>query len=417
MMKEREMATTVNIPTANVARLVKKFSQMNKRAAKIGIENAIRYTLDNNRLFEVTRHTERGTAYQLPMTPVIVAMRDDIVLPGGWRLVAALDHRGQVAEDGTFVGPIVNAVPGQEIPASYRQAKATCDHCSTKRNRVDTFVVRNVDGEYAQVGRQCIADFLGSKDALTIAKEAAHLMAFIIGLNDEEGMYSRYTPTAWVLVEMLTTVAAIIRNSGWVPRSQRETAYPTADNAWAWFETHFAPIHHKNPSSVEYPPVETDDDAVTAQNAIAWVLAESPRNDFIHNLQSIARVGFVSQKTAGFAASIVSSYKKSVERELRYAAERKAADACHVSAFVGTEGERVRALSINILGTFESEGQYGLMTRVVFQDADGNDFVWFASGATRFAQGESYTVSLTVKRHNEWRGRKQTQVNRMTEAK
>lgn len=419
---------TFNIPACNIEALERKLTALVERASKLGLTDALNWT--KGEPFEVEQHTGRGNHHTVEYVPVTVEAAGDIKLPGGWQLVAVLDHRSADT-------PIILSVPGAgDLPLRYRLAGPDCDHCKIDRRRNDTFIIRaeasedflpiKVVGrsgyEYRQVGRTCIADYLGHKDALAIASSFQTIATFIEGLRDEEGEFYRRTPTTWKLTDMLAFVSAIIRESGWVPRSQKDTAHPTADAAWGWFSGDFEPIKvtgRDGGAETVYPPAVEERDIETARLALDWLATAtfSGNNNYIYNLQTIAHAGWVTERTIGLAASIVSTYKRQVERDLRYAAERKERDNGHVSEFVGTEGERLHGLTITVLGTYESEGDYGLTTRVVFKDEAGNDFVWFASGSPDFEQGESYTVNLTVKRHNEYRGRKQTQVNRMARAK
>ena len=136
----------------------------------------------------------------------------------------------------------------------------------------------------------------------------------------------------------------------------------------------------------------------------------------MYNIQTIAKTQGVTAKTIGLAASIIGTYKRQVERDIRYAAKKKAEQAANgdqPSEWVGEVKERLRKLEIKVFGTYETEGDYGMTTRVVFKDTTGNDFIWFASGSVELEQGEGYLVDATVKKHNEFRGVKQTQVNRV----
>ena len=57
---------------------------------------------------------------------------------------------------------------------------------------------------------------------------------------------------------------------------------------------------------------------------------------------------------------------------------------------------------------------YGTSTVLKFIDKDGNNLVWFGSGAiTDYDLNEEYTIKGTVKKHETYNGIKQTQINRV----
>ena len=418
MMNETKAINTFDIPRGNIPALERKLKSLAKRASKLELGELLKWTLAES--FQVEKTSASGRKYFVTYTPVTLTVAGDIVLPGGWHLVGVLDHTSADT-------PIIRSVPGEELPVEYRAAGPDCDHCKGKRRRNTTIVIRSEEtraecgmDEYKQVGSTCIADYLGHKSALDIATSYQYIGDFISGLSDEDGEFRRVTPSAWELADCLAFVAACVRLDGWAPRSNSDN--PTANQAWSWFIRNFRPIVTKRDGTI-YPPEVTDKDIELAAKALKWLDVQNPakaKSDYIYNIQTIAKAETVTPKTIGMAASIIGTYKRDVERQLRYAAERKAkaaANGGHVSKWIGKDKERLRKLGITVLGTYETEGDYGLSTRVVFQDGLGNDFVWFASGSVELEQGASYIVDATVKRHNEFKGNKQTQVNRVRVAR
>ena len=55
-------------------------------------------------------------------------------------------------------------------------------------------------------------------------------------------------------------------------------------------------------------------------------------------------------------------------------------------------------------------------TLLSFEDETGNEFTWFTGGAKGFVVGDAVTVKATVKRHDVYRGVKQTVLNRVQKA-
>lgn len=393
------------IPSSNLSALEKDLSKLNKRARKLGLdvlswEYGERFTVEKGA-------NDDGRKRLIEYVPVTINLDGDIKLPGGWHLVAALDHRSADT-------PIILPVPGEELPKRFRSSGPNCNHCKLDRRRNDTFVIRDEGGEYKQVGRTCIADYLGHKDALNIARAYQFVSSFVESLRDEDSGYYRAVPSIWNLESCLEFVAALVREDGWTPRSGN-FGCATADNAWSWFVDDFQPVRTKR--GLIHPPEVTDKDKELAAKARAWLDVQDPtkaKSDYIYNIQAIVKAGQVTRRTIGLAASIIGTYKRQVERDLRYAHERKEKENGRPSEWVGEVKKRIKGLEIEVFGTYETEGDYGLYTRVVFKDSEGNEFVWFASGSTDLEQGRKYKVDATVKKHNEFKGKKQTQVNRVT---
>jgi hypothetical protein len=396
---------TIKIPRANLAALIRDLTKLKKRAEKLGLADALSWELGE--AFLVDGKNKAGRKIKVEYVPVTVNLANEIKLPGGWHLVAALDHRSADT-------PIILPVPGEELPVRFRSSGPDCNHCKLDRRRNDTFVIRDERGEYKQVGRTCIADYLGHKDALNIARAYQFVSQFVDKLRDEDSeYYGNRAPSIWDLKDCLEFVAALVREDGWTPRSAYGTS--TATQAWGWLLQNFKPV--RTQKGLVYAPDVIDKDKELAARALDWLDVQDPtkaKSDYIYNIQAIAKAGQVTQRTIGLAASIIGTYKRQVERDLKYARERKEKENGRPSEWVGEVKKRIKGLEIEVLGAYETEGDYGLYTRVVFKDAEGNDFVWFASGSTDLEQGRKYKVDATVKKHNEFKGSKQTQVNRVT---
>lgn len=91
-----------------------------------------------------------------------VAILGDAPTTGDWEYVALLHH---VRVEGDEVATILHRAPGavhlsDDELATYRARGPICDHCSFRRARHDTYVVRHrVTGQCAQVGRSCLETY------------------------------------------------------------------------------------------------------------------------------------------------------------------------------------------------------------------------------------------------------------------
>jgi len=96
---------------------------------------------------------------------------------------------------------------------------------------------------------------------------------------------------------------------------------------------------------------------------------------------------------------------EAIERMKQREAEGRA------SEHVGEIKERIE-FEAEVTGVYGTEGYYGHTDIVKFKDNDGNQFTWFASGYTDLARGDRMSIKGTVKKHDEYRGIKQTVLTR-----
>lgn len=317
----------------------------------------------------------------------------------------------------------VRATPGNSIPAEYRRRVGECDHCHTHRNRTETFVVRHENGEHRMVGRNCIKDFLGHANPHSLASLAELLSAFDrlardAGEEDWGGGLGR-APELYELEDFLAVTAACIRVDGWLSRTAARARYDgapaTADDV----------LRHLNPPTYGGDEAmrlwrawraereTTEKDAERAAAAAAWAkgLSEDGEGleDYLYNVNLIARSGLVRGKSVGIAASIIAAYDKEVERRAR--AERRGE-----SHHVGEIGKRME-MTVTLHKVVPIDGWEYTSYLHIMSDAAGNDIKWFASNRGDFEVGETYRVMATVKDHTDWKGRPVTMVNRVALAK
>lgn len=98
--------------------------------------------------------------------------------------------------------------------------------------------------------------------------------------------------------------------------------------------------------------------------------------------------------------------KREVER-----AERAERDA--LSNFIGAVGER-REFTGEVFSAFEKRCEYGGPSLFITKFHVGDDIVSYVGGKPLGEKGESITIRATIKRHEEYKGVKATQISRPT---
>jgi superfamily I DNA/RNA helicase len=87
--------------------------------------------------------------------PLKVAIFFDPIRAGGWELVGVIKRTGAKYA--------IERVGADSISDHFLDDPENCEHCQTRRHRIETFILRDTGGAYKQVGSSCIHEFLGDK--------------------------------------------------------------------------------------------------------------------------------------------------------------------------------------------------------------------------------------------------------------
>ena len=342
----------------------------------------------------------------------------------GWEFVATLQHLEGIN--------VIRRVPGTEEDvdlSQHRAGEATCDYCKTVRDRKDTFIVHQVDADAAnaeladehgnvQVGRNCLRDFLGHGDPQQIAAYLERWMALdLLEVEDEDGDERGGRVKTYMPVEdYLVHVATMLRTNGWRPRSAGPPA--TADQAR---DNRFYFMRGSKDRTGQPMWVDpTPEDEERAKAAIAWAREHlgakvnaahmdkqtGAATDFEHNMYAVVKGDHVPEKGEGIAAYVIVAHSKFIEREIE---QRERAKVDAESEYVGTVGERMD-IEATVMNVHEYEGNYGTTFITKLRDDQGNVYTWF--GSYELERGAVVKAKWTIKNHEEYKGTKQTVLNR-----
>lgn len=446
------MQATYSIPECNLSELESRIEKLNRRAVKLGVPEIV-VTKQPECVKHQVRQLTTGQEIGGPATKLV--WRDSIekvANPGaaylanafeptgvvmawwsvtvtgetpsfdGWEFIAVLEPMH--TEDGDALN-LIQAVPGMACPIEYRTRIGECDHCHAFRNRKQTFVVRHMDGSHKCVGRQCVKDFLGyngDPHALAAWSEMlAELGDLCESAGDEEFFgCGRLRDDGWDLRHFLTLTACRIRLFGWLGRGKAEAMFDrrqsTADNVLEILtppNKTFSPETYRAWEEFVAKHEVNDSDKAMAEAAIEWAKSipsnEIEGNDYLANVNLVARVGVATRKTVGIAASVIVAYAKAMEWEVNR--QRQAAKP--ESNWVGEIGVRIPMLKVTCEKVIANEGSYGVIGIHKMADEFGNDLTWFASSGDWLKEGETVHIAASVKKHGEFRGRKQTILTRV----
>lgn len=395
--------TIFRIPTSNLARLTEEVAKINRKTAKLGCEPVVLHYHG----VELETKKQGESEYQIEYTHVTatgVAPKLD-----GWRLVAAVERVASGEKQ-------VRTVPGVSCPTGFRTRDNTCDHCQTKRFRKEVFVLAHDDGRHVQVGRQCVADFLGGQSPERLLGSASCLWAWQTVASEAETL--GWGGSAEVLVppqSVLVTAALVVRKIGWQPKSNcPENRIPTSHHVQRllWPAYGADAERQRNEFIKDHDLFETEADVATATAALEWgkALPTDTQNDYLYSLGVACRNPTCDAKGLGLLVSVIAAHQRELGKEVERAQAAKTLPSAHVGVL------DVRQVFGPLTVTFSKhiESDYGVQTLVKFVDADGNRLVWWGSGDVEWATvGAVVTVKATPKKHTVFNGVAETNINRV----
>lgn len=403
---ENQVTRAFRIHDQNLAQFEDAMNRLARRAKRLGCEPVAFAKGDAEDVPEMITRDGRKvpTGFVFRYWPVTVSGKAPKF--NGWTFAATMQH---VATDDGSQQTLLRSVPGSTvaIPETYRTVGPNCAHCNQNRRRADTYLLAHDSGKLIQVGSTCLRDFLGHDSPEHLAEMAEWLRdACEAGEEGEEygGGGSSGGRGHYTVLHFLGYVSAAMREHGWTPRSKAMPEFgkpSTADIAYS------SMLHPRDPKSLA--PVSSDEER--AALALEWARTLNERNetgaDYLYNVNVVARCTVLGNRSTGLAASIISAYERAMGQE----AERKLARAA--SGHVGTVDARM-VVTLTIVTIRELDGNYGVTRMHNMVDAAGNRFKWFGSGAGAEIgkEGETVTIKATVKKHDEYKGIKETVLSR-----
>lgn len=395
------------IPATCMDALREKIEKLNKKAAKLGQASIVLTVLEPPAVKKF-KDDLTGVEYERVFHRCTVTGEAPKI--AGWTLVAVLEPQ----DNGEMV---VREVPGQTCPKGFFTTDLTCDHCNSKRRRNNIFVLRD-EGEYhKQVGRQCLADFLGHQSPESMLAYAEMMADFRKNLSDAEdegyGFGGKRERVA-DLRHFVAVCSVLIRRVGWQSRtSAREESGGTATANSAW-DICTRPNEKEVREFVERKKIHAnDEDGAVAEKALEWARAipkEMAESSYLHDLGVICRQEVVNFKNAGYAASVLNAYHRHLsDQQAKIVKAQNNANKKHV----GTLGERQDFANVKLVVLRPIGGMYP-KSLAKFSDPDGNMLVWFASGCPQWLKvGDTYTITGTVEKHEAYNGEPQTVLKRV----
>lgn len=329
----------------------------------------------------------------------------------GWEFLAVVEP----LTGGNLIRQVPDAVIADGELLRWRQGAVQCDHCTTVRRRLETFIVRadGTDhsipkGAYKQVGRQCLSAFLGGRSpaAIVWALGWADLLSRAAGESDGEGGGWREAPQVFAPAVVLAWTAAVVRLNGFVSRKAAELHQSSStSDVVSYLLTPVTGQGREAWRRACEKHLPTDADRACGAAALAWAKELPGVSDYERNLSLVARQEVLTRRHLGTLASAIQAHARVLGDAATLAARGGAP-----SAHQGTIGAKLE-LAVTIERCHTTNGNFGPRHIITMRDATGNAYVWCTGTATA-TPGSTHTVKGTVKRHSDYKGEAQTELTR-----
>jgi hypothetical protein len=387
------------IPSYKRKQILNKIEGLNKRI--VGMEGQrIEYTasLDYEKTININDADMLVKVFDIDVTNPMVSLN-------GWSFLAITEH----SKKGNI---ILKKLYDVEIPEQYQNSDTYCEHCNTNRYRKYTYLVYNNDTkEIHQVGSTCLTAYLGFDASLLMAHAElfTHLKTIMDDDRERGRMVKRGVETQTV-ENFLKLAIVTIEKYGYVSAKKAREYYANGN------ELHEDSIYHnatgytvwginynKKYWKNELEEAKTDRVNEIYTKIIEWVKGLETKSDYIRNIQILVDRDYVTYKTATTAASIVGVYNMNLQKN-------KVEDK-KVSNWFGTIKERIDVdLILKRKTPFESK--FGISNCYMFETQEGNVAILFTA-AVELEEGKRYVGKATVTKHTEYKGLKQTVINRV----
>lgn len=368
------MNTQYLIPSQNVTKLQADIAKLAKKAAKLGCAAPVLIVGD-------TVSVKVGeTAYGdfIYTQKVEVSVTGEAPKLNGWSFIGVVES----VEGST----VLRSVPGHAIPEQYRAADpCNCDHCKINRRRNSTFIVQSESGEFKQVGRSCIRDFLGHANPEHVAAYAQHLAE--INVSDYDSDEGSYGSTQMAYAPDVVVAAAI--------RSIKLFGYRKTDSDNNTRDSIACHLFGKDEQS--RLPVEQADRDLAVQ-AITWMQQQSG-SEFLLNVAAYAKCEAAPYKAFGYIAAATMMFMREMDMIKQSESKRSGIN----NEAIAANGEKIKVICTVISARPFIRAAYSYydsgVSQVLMLKTENNQLIKVFTTNMDIKEGDTVTVSGKIKEH------------------
>lgn len=375
------------VPEWNIDKIYKLQKKLQKRSERIGLEPLVFQIGEPYYASLINENKQERFWKEYP-----VEISGSIPVVEGWEPIAYIEHRHAD-------GNIVKTFGDGQVPKRYRNCDPFCEHCETHKIKVHSYVIRHVDtDEYKMVGMGCINQYVNA-DMLNVFKYLDRVMKDVdqVANPDPEEMQYRQRWAEVSVRQALAVAACSVSKHGYIKSSlgRTSTRNDVNDEFFSIYREHF------------YPAEDVAEKAGLVDRCINYWLEQSPKNDFVHNVQVIFGEGHVASNNMGYLVGAIGSYMNHVEQESKKNSFNV------VNEYLDAEIKDRLEIDVIYLGAYTFQSYYGWTNIHRFVDKDGHVMVWFSGNNVDAEHGDNLHIKATVKKFQEYKDKKQTVITRV----
>lgn len=377
----------------------KKLNRIAKKCAKHG----------NDFIFEIKG--EEIKSYENKETKLIEHFKFILVEVEGtakienWECVAVVENH----DAGNIIRKINTEI---DIPNRFKFTENICEHCNSKRQRKNLYVIHNVNtDEWKQVGGSCLKLY-------TNGLNMEYITAYMDGITTLEEANS--VPASggnvyYAVEEVLSYAVEVIDKVGYFnAQSQFATKYMVSPFLYNHLYKAIELVNKDLKANKFNVRLESEDffkeeTKSTVEAIIEYYKGIDDDTEFIHNIKVLLNEGYTTIKNIGFLCYLSVGYAKHIQKEIEKAERMK-----EKHEHFGEVGKRYKDMKIKLFRcTTAWETQWGItyIHQIVLED--GTVLTWKTSDAMCLEPKQEFDkITFTVKNHGEYKGQKQTEVAR-----
>lgn len=376
---------TFDIPAMKVKDAKNRLARANKRLKAAGIQ-------------------DQFTATYAPYSQVVLDKS------GVSRLVERVKvtlTRPVIGYDGyTFLGTVAEASPGNFIVYTapgvelhgWRPTTMNCEHCNKKRSRSKVYVVEDASGNRKTVGKTCVELYTGMSPEGLFALEWDDLRR-----HDDpawEKADVSYGLPVFKADTVIQLAAHFVKLYGY-----QSTIYPDSTKSRITRVLEASTLEARKDAQVALEKA-SDEDASHYREAMKTEFFSSA-TDWAQNVMALLDEEWVEARNIGILSSGVGPIVRNEVREVE--------EADLLNEFYSYEGAQfTAAVTVKSVQRFTDSYAWNnpVYYRVTFHTDEGYVLTWKTSASKLPDEGAHYMLFGRVKRHNDWKGRKTTQITR-----
>lgn len=339
----------------------RKLASLNRRLERAGVDEKFTYTKE----FYVKVDPETGFEHEF----VKILLNTPTLKHNGWSFVARVD---EVGDGDNF---IISGIGGASSDvASHLEVKSNfCDHCGKVRHRNNTYIIKNGEGSYKQIGSNCMRGFLGVTPSFWALDPEYVYNSIAPDDSDGEPVFGQDTariPTKYAIQLAL----AASEDGQTYAGSQHE--FSTKDKVMTLM---FGEKTRKRDLAAQYSTSDPKWEQKAEQ--LLKEIKFTGNSDYERNMQTLLKQDHISPKHLGYVVSsvIVLNKQRNVQRLAKTVKTP-------VKGYLGVKGDRVNHLPVKVtsikriqIAGYSYYAPDQTMNIITFETNDGKQVKWMSA--------------------------------------